>query len=185
LEPILEDAFRETKVFVVYYSHRFCGLCIPVTKALNTWFQTNRQHKEVSLIFATRLEENNEALTDYLKQSGIRFPALDTKHFRHYQESRANPEGAAHPFYSDFDDGVPRFRFFYPDGREIDPREHGEKNIYEIQPSELDSIIGSILRFEETKSNPPSAFTLSPDLESDRLEREKRVGGIEGSKGTP
>lgn len=160
LRPLPEDAFERTKVFVVYYSHRHCGACLPVTEALGAWFENNKQRDDVSLLFATRLEQTNEALAGYLKQSGIRFPALDTKHFRRYRERVANMAQPPHPFYADFNDGVPRFRFFHPDGREIDPRRHGAPDPYQIQPDALDDIIGRILRATDKTAKRASADAL-------------------------
>jgi len=162
LRPLREDAFERTKVFVVYYSHRHCGPCIPVTGALNAWFDKNKQRDDVSLIFATRLEDNNAALADYLKESGIRFPALDAKHFRRYRERMANMTLTPHPFYADFDDGVPRLRFFHRDGREIDPRKHGASDPYRIPSDALDEIIGKMLRATDKSANRASADALAP-----------------------
>lgn len=111
------DAFAKTRVFVVYYSHIYCGVCVPVTEKLNNW----KVPAGVSVLLGYRDDADNAALAAYLKKSGIHFPAIDTKYIR----IRRTHQGVMHPFYSDADEGAPRFRFFRADGSEIDPTTHG------------------------------------------------------------
>lgn len=150
LSPIPAETFKETQLYVVYYSHRYCGLCVPVTEKLNVWFETHKNRKDLSLIFATRYAKNQDELIEYLSKSHIKFPALDLRYYQKYLDHLIHKKNisseAVHPFYADNDDGVPRFRFFNADGSEIDPRPYGVGNIFQIDPDELDAIIESMIR---------------------------------------
>lgn len=146
LEKIPLDSFKDAKLYVVYYSHLHCGSCVAVTKKLNDWFEKNKNRKEISLVFATRGENDNKELLTYVKKSKILFPTLDTKHYMSYVDG----EGDDHAFYNDADDGVPRFRFFQADGTEIHPGKHGATDIYKVSPEQLDGITASILKPEKS-----------------------------------
>ena len=185
LKPVPDDAFKDTRLYVVYYSHRHCGLCIPLTKKLNAWFEINKPRREVSLVFATRLENNNEELVAYLKKSAIKFPALDTKHFNSYR-NRKDATEVLHPFYADSDDGVPRFRFFHADGSEVDPQRHGVSNPYQIDPAELDKIIASMLREGDgVNASPATDGTTPPVAASAKLGNPVRLDGPYDISGIP
>ena len=121
LGPIAPDSFAKTRLFVVYYTHITCSLCVPVTKKLNAWLEAGKAPDGVSFVLGYRAEADNAELTAYVAKSGVLFPALDTKWIR---ACRANA-AVMHPFYADRDEGAPRFRFFRADGTEIDPTEHG------------------------------------------------------------
>lgn len=142
LENIPTNSFQSTKLFIVYYSHIHCSVCPPVTKKLNDWREQIKDRKDISLVFATRGENNNKELVVYLKKSEIKFPALDTK----YYVNSVNGTGEEHSFYADADEGVPRFRFFLPKGDEINLKDHGVTNVYQVlKPEQLEELSRKIL----------------------------------------
>ena len=148
LERIPTNSFQNTKLYIVYYSHIWCSKCPAVTKPLNVWREKIKDRQDISLVFATRGENNNQELVAYLNKSEIRFPALDTKYYSHYVEGI----GEDHRFYADADDGVPRFRFFNTQGNEINPKDYGFTNVYEVlKPEQLEELSQKILSADAGK----------------------------------
>lgn len=158
LRPIPSNTFAQTRLYVVYYSHRFCSPCIPVTEELTRWYSTRGRRPDVSLVFATLGERTEDQLLGYLKKSKILFPAL---HPRCHFAADGKFIVGIHPFYPDGYGAVPLFRFYRADGSEIDPRLHGakpdgEEGNYGIQPKELDALIANMLKTDAKSMKPAS-----------------------------
>jgi hypothetical protein len=142
LEPLSTNAFQNARLYIVYYSHIWCSQCPAVTKPLNVWREKIKDRQDIRLVFATRGENNNDELLTYLKKAQIKFAALDARHYAKYVQGN----GEDHPFYEDADDGVPRFRFFNAQGNELNPRDYGFTNVYEIlKPEQLEELSRKIL----------------------------------------
>lgn len=120
--------FAKKKIFIVYYSHTYCSVCKKYTKFLNGWYEDEaKKFPQAQMIFATRGDDTRKGLTAYIKNSEIKYPALDEKY---YVAADIKNTADPHPFYSDADMGVPRIRFFDETGKELSVKKY-VKNIYD------------------------------------------------------
>lgn len=144
LENMQENTFSDTKIFVVYYSHTLCGGCKVVTKSLNSWYSTEAsKFPQFQLVYATRGDETREKLTEYTTNSKIKFPILDEKFYMIADIEN----GEAHPFYSDCDMGVPRFRFYSSDGKELPIKKYVD-DIYDAE-GQVNDFSGLLLKLKK------------------------------------